>query len=259
MLRIGRISYINLYPIYYFLDNQRPGLYRFVEGVPTMLNSLLRNGSIDISPSSSIEYLMHPELYKLVPGHSISSEGEVKSIILFSRFPIEQLSGKNILYTYQSGTSVLLLEVVLRMFYKIQYKGQKESRLSLDHAMEQADAYLLIGDDALRGVKENRIYYTYDLGKLWHEHTGLPFVYALWIARKELDSELFNSFIDDLDRARDFANNNMQEIAQAYRNRTFMNKDELIEYWKGLSYDLTERHLEGLGLFKSYLKELKIL
>ncbi len=256
MIRIGRISYANLYPIFYCLERQYRDSYIFVEGVPTRLNKLIKEGGIDISPSSSIEYLRHSELYRLVPGHSVSSVGEVKSIILFSHHPIEKLNDRLIYYTYQSGTSVLMLDVILRKFFGIKYRGLKESRLSLDEALTEADAYLLIGDDALKGVKENHLYYTYDLGQIWHEHTGLPFVYALWIARKELREDQFNDFVNALNEARDYAEGHIREIADSYSDKGFMSTEELIQYWRGLSYDLTERHLEGLSLFKRYLEEL---
>ncbi|RMG72829.1 MAG: futalosine synthase [Nitrospirae bacterium] len=254
-LRIGLIPYLNLYPLYFFL---RVMPYQFIEGVPTEVNRLIREGMIDISPSSSVEFLRHGSLYRLIEGHSISSIGEVKSIVLFSHYRIEQLGGKNILSTYQSGTSVLLLEVILRRFYGLDYT-LKISDKPLREGMKEADAYLLIGDDALKGSIEADSFYRYDLGKLWHEKTGLPFVYALWIARKDVDEEALKGFIYDLDRARDFSVQNFPIVALSLRGESFMSEEEIVSYWRGLSYELTDEHRRGLELFKGYLEELGLL
>ncbi|MGW8273263.1 MAG: MqnA/MqnD/SBP family protein, partial [Thermodesulfovibrionales bacterium] len=74
MLRIGKIRYANLYPVFYTLEREcAKSQFTFIEGVPSEVNRLLRDGMVDISPSSSIEYLRASTLYKLIEGHSISS------------------------------------------------------------------------------------------------------------------------------------------------------------------------------------------
>ena len=90
--------------------------YEFVEGVPSALNYMLRMGEVDVSPSSSIEYLRHSDEYVIVEDHSISSMGPVGSIILLSGKPIEELNGLSVLTSSQSETSVALLEIILRKF-----------------------------------------------------------------------------------------------------------------------------------------------
>ncbi|MCX7914455.1 MAG: hypothetical protein N2511_07710, partial [Thermodesulfovibrionales bacterium] len=102
-LRIGKIPYLNLLPIYYLVEKSlEPSNYEFIEGVPSKLNRMIREGFIDVSPSSSIEFLRNPDLYNIIKGHSISCEGCISSILLFSKLPIERLLGRKIYVTSQS-------------------------------------------------------------------------------------------------------------------------------------------------------------
>ncbi|UCD35330.1 MAG: hypothetical protein JSU90_00440, partial [Nitrospiraceae bacterium] len=88
-LKIGRIPYANLFPIFHYLDSECDhSRYRFIRGVPSSLNAMLRSGELDISPSSSIEFLRNKARYRVLPWHSISATGPIKSILLFSRIPI---------------------------------------------------------------------------------------------------------------------------------------------------------------------------
>ncbi|MEK6672778.1 MAG: menaquinone biosynthesis protein [Nitrospirota bacterium] len=287
-LKIGRINYINLFPIFYMLERGSDcSAYEIVEGVPSNLNALLREGLIDISPSSSIEYLRHKERYSIIGGHSISSFGEIKSILLFSKKPIKELDGSTVLTSSQSETSVVLLDIVFKKFYGINCPLRTSSE-PLFNALESHQAYLLIGDEAMREYKkgqgtrgksacasphadrgqrvrsESTSYelYTYDLGDIWHKETGLPFVFALWIARKDCcieNPELFKKFKKDLDSAKETAIRNFKEIAKVSPLKDILTQDETVRYWQGISYDLNEEHLRGLDLFRKYAGEFNLL
>src|SRR5512134_2759317 len=104
-LHIGRIPYANLFPIFYLMGKRGDAPYDIIEGVPSELNRKLRDGIIDISPSSSIEHLRHPDKYDVIRNHSISADGPIRSIFLFSRMPLEALDGQTILTSSQSETS----------------------------------------------------------------------------------------------------------------------------------------------------------
>lgn len=312
-LKIGRIPYANLFPIFYTLQRECDcSGYKFIEGVPSTLNRLLRSGEIDISPSSSIEYLRCESQYTLLEGHSISSKGPIGSILLLSKKPIEELEGKTILVSSQSETSVALLGIILRKFYKIECPLRPTDE-PLDFVISKADAYLAIGDDALKakklvmsndlqvtGDKDSSFVnrhlsgdtpsltsvrvdsdlpprgrgqgrgeiYIYDLGYLWYRNTSLPFVFALWIARKDCFSEkaeLLKTFIHDLHKAKDLALQNLDKIARELkplllsRHAVNITEEDLISFWKGISYDLTEEHKKGLELFGKYSAELGLL
>ncbi len=234
--------------------------YEFINGVPSEVNKLLREGAIDVSPSSSIEYLRHENLYTLMEGHSISSSGPIGSILLFSKRPIETLQGLTVLTTSQSETSVALLHIILKKFYDLRCT-LLSSGADLSTAMESYSAYLLIGDDALREALRWPRLYIYDLGDIWYKNTGLPFVFALWIARNdfcEKDPQLFNEFRKNLDIAKINAMKSLKDIAGKCSLAPILSRDEIVSYWKGISYDLRDDHKKGLALFRQYSKELEL-
>ncbi|MBF0319806.1 MAG: menaquinone biosynthesis protein [Nitrospirae bacterium] len=263
MLKIGRINFANLYPIFHCLQMQcaaaNPDMkYEFTEGVPSEINALLREGLIDAGPSSSIEYLRNPQLYNLIEGHSISSFGRIMSIILFSRVEIKALGGKTILSSYQAETSTGLLQIVLRKFYNLDIEI-KTSHAPLTEGIGQYPAYLLIGDNALieAAAVENIGLYAYDLGSLWYEHTGVPFVFALWISRRESGST--ERLRAALDAAKAEALSSLNLIAGNCPYTKLFSTQTLVSYWRTISYDLTGRHMEGLELFGKYLRESGLL
>jgi len=279
LLKIGKIPYANLFPIFYMLQKECDcSGYEFIEGVPSGLNRMLRNGEIDISPSSSIEYLRNKNKYTLIEGHSISSKGPVGSILLLSKRLIEELEGKTILVSSQSETSVALLDIILKKFYTIECSLSPTDE-SLDFLINNAEAFLSIGDDALKAAKtvtsnselrtpNSELIYIYDLGDLWYKKTALPFVFALWIARRDCrieKAELLNRFIRDLHKAKELALQNLDKIAQALRplllslHSLNLTEEEIISFWKGISYDFTEEHERGLELFRKYSGELGLL
>lgn len=274
-LRIGKINYLNLFPIFYALENRHDcSAYRFVEGVPSALNRLLAAGEIDISPSSSIEYLRHKDRYNIIEGHSISSSGPIGSILLFSTIPIEGLGGSTILVSAQSETSVALLDIILKKFYSAVCR-LTVSDAPLSQALMSEHAYLLIGDDALKAAASCGIaaqeknsshitrrqshLYIYDLGDIWFRITGLPFVFALWIARKNCCTAnplLFVKFKRALDDSKTFALNNLNSLVQKLPATEALPADKIIAYWQNISYDLNDEHKKGLELFGRYAEEL---
>jgi chorismate dehydratase len=269
MLKIGRIDYANLYPIFRGLekicDEEYPRRifprYKFLRGVPSRINALMRDGAIDVGPSSSIEYLKRPGLYRLVAGHSISSLGPIGSIFLFSRLDIRALAGQTVLASTQSETSTALLKIILGKFYAMDTVVES-SALSLNEGLSMYPAYMLIGDDAMRAEEAARAdgLHVYDLGDLWHRHTGLPFVFALWIARADrVDDEAMAGFASDLEKARSWALKNLEAIADNSPYPPVFARERLVNYWRNISYDLGDTHLEGLELFGKYAGEMGLI
>ena len=160
MIRLGRISYVNMAPVFFRLDAE----VEEVAGVPTDLNAGLLAGEIDLAPISSIEYGRNVERLRILPRLCVSSEGAVDSIQLVSRVPLERV--RTVAVTPESATSVVLTRVLLP---------------DAEHVPlgEGAEAKLLIGDAALKSAFEDPTPH-YDLGRLWLERTGLPMVFAVW-------------------------------------------------------------------------------
>jgi len=261
-LRIGRFSYSNLFPIFYMIEREADcSAYEFIEGVPSYLNREIREGRIDVSPSSSIEYLRNTGRYDLIEGHSISSRGPVGSIFLFSKRPIGALDNITVFTSSQSETSVALIHIILKKFLKIECTFVSTPE-PIEKVMGHGEACMLIGDDALRESLKWPGLQIYDIGDLWYTHTGLPSVFALWIVRKECCKErreLIDRFIRDLDAAKVSALRNLGTVAEASPLRSSLSKEELVSYWRGISYDLGEDHRRGLDLFRRYAEDLGII
>lgn len=260
-LKLGWIQYANVYPIFYVLQKEDllTDEFHLVRGVPSQLNWALRNDLIDVSPSSSVEYLQNKNLYEYIDGISISSKEYVGSVLFFSDFELERIDGSKILLSDQSATSHLLLRIILEKFIGL------SPDYDISSAPHTGENFLLIGDDALRYRKLNNGKKVYDLANLWYQYTGLPFVFALWIVRKEIinpSNELHYKYLILKERllyARKKCSNYFSEMVKDYYLREFMSEEEILYYWKeNMDYELTERHKESLRLFDKYVNSIMI-
>jgi len=273
-LKVGRIPYANFFPVFYYFDKEcKHTDYKFIKGVPSKLNKMLRDGKLDISPSSSIEFLRNKDRYLILPWFSVSSAGPIYSIRLFSKLPLHNLGGKEIALSSDSETSNVLLKIILEEFLSLKCRFRSTNRRSVKSILSTFSAVLHIGDTAMIEAKKlsaggvnskfltpNSELYIYDLGELWFKHTGLPFVFALWIARKQAvaeKKELISKLSTDLIKARRYAGKKFQLIAKEAPQKKWLTEKELVDYWKNISYDFTEKHLEGLRLFEKYALKIK--
>ena len=258
-MTIGQITYANCTPIFHELLKEFPtDRYRLERGVPAVLNERLRRGEVDLCPSSSIEYGRRAERYYLLPDLSISAIGPVKSVFLFSRVPIEQLEGQTIGLTSESETSVVLLRILLKRYHGVTARFVPTDGLDLDRFA----ACLLIGDAALKTALAGPDGICFDLGELWHAATGLPFVFALWIVRREVveqhHAEL-KLLLADLLAAKQRAKGAYEAIAENSQESTWMDRRELVDYWQTISYDLTPAHQQGVCRFFQDAHDMGIL
>jgi chorismate dehydratase len=260
-LRIGKIEYANCVPLFRALCSALgDDCHHFVTGVPAILNGMLAHGEIDLSPSSSIVYGADPERYWLVPDLSISATGPVKSVLLFSRLPLENLNGRLIGLTNESDTSVALLKIVLARFFGFDNEFERTD-LKLPDALSRFSALLLIGDAALRESLEGHDCYIYDLGEIWYRFTGLPFVFALWIINRAAivgrENEV-RELVRSLQEAKCIARQKLAGYVEGSGLEWF-GAEELIAYWKTISYDLGAEEIKGVKAFYNHAAELGII
>jgi chorismate dehydratase len=183
--RLGHIQYLNCLPLYYGLVKSDALLdVDLVKAPPRRLAEMLVAGELDAAPIPPIEYARHAEDLALIPDISISSDGEVQSILLVSKAPVEDLSGKTVALTDSSRTSQVLAKILLAKHWGVT-PAYTEMPSDLGAMMREADAALLIGDDALRAYHQPLAELKFDLGCAWQEFTGLPMVYAVWAVRRE--------------------------------------------------------------------------
>jgi chorismate dehydratase len=260
MLKLGHIVYSNCFPPHAAIITGRvPFPFKLVEGIPTELNRLLYEGKVDVSPSSSIEYAMDPGRYLLLPTLSITSKKRVMSILLESKAPIEELNDKVVAMTTASATSVVLLRILLEIRYNIN-PGYTQYEQGIDDPSVESDAMLTIGDLALTKPPRPEFPHRYDLGELWHEFTGLPFVFALWHVnyKKNIEREL-DILYDILITSKAYGTSHLQDLAQSEAKRFKVPAELLFSYWSSFSYDLGREEQKGLHAFYGYAAEIGVI
>ena len=257
-LSVGHITYANCIPWFHFL-RESGFTGAVVDGVPADLNRLLAAGKIDICPSSSIEYARNPDKYLLLPRHSISSIGPVESVLLFTPTPMSELNRVPIAITGESATSVALLQVLLKEFIHLEEVVCSVPDIPVEDVIAQGRPALLIGDRALKMSGAGRpAEHIIDLGALWHHFTGLPFVFALWIVRRDVVREKsaeVATFVSQLDASRARAFQSLEDVVQSSTEVSWMGKERLYNYLTSVSYDLDPQHLTGLTCFYSLLEK----
>ncbi len=264
-LTLGRIDYLNCVPLYEGLrrGSENPPL-ELVGGNPAELNHGLESGAIDISPSSSILPATSPgENYFILPDIAIASVAEVRSVLLVSRKPPGQLAGAEITLTSHSLTSIFLLKIILARFLeiplaKLSFRPGEFSR------SVGPPAALVIGDRALKLFHHPpEGYQVYDLGKLWHHFTGLPFVYALWLGRREIlpkKAASLNQLHARLLQIVAGLPARRGELAGRLAESSGFTREQLLAYWQqAISYRLDQPALAGLRLFYRQAHELGLV
>ena len=235
MIRLGRISYVNMAPVFYRLEAD----VEEISGVPTELNRRLVAGEIDIAPISSIEYARHADGLRLLPRLCVSSQGAVESIQLVSRLPLEHV--RTVAVTPESATSVVLTKVLL----------PEAAHVRLG---EEADAKLLIGDAALKSAFEDPTPH-HDLGRLWLERTGLPMVFAVWAAPEPTPpglEELEAALVDSVRLARA----EPEKLAHESSARYGYPAGFLARYFEKLHYSFGPRERAGLMTFLELARDV---
>lgn len=247
MIRLGHIDYANCVPVHaQVLANPAAADLEIVVGVPAELNAMLAAGALDVAPCSSIEYARHHREYRLLPGFAIGSEGTVGSIRLETTCSPGSLDGQVVCVPTASATSVVMLRILLEVFRGLrpQYEWYHQEDES-DPIERGAAAVLRIGDIALRrGKPAGR--QVLDLGADWTERTDLPFVYAVWQARRSVAVQDLGRLLATLRASRAWYEREAPALAEENAAHFGLHPDALLRYWRSLRYDLDERMQRGL-------------
>lgn len=266
MIRLGRIPYINCYPVYGAIDRSIVRVdAEIVDGVPSALNALMAEHKLDVSVVSAVEYARDSKRYLLLPDLAISCDGPVRSVMMFSRRPAAQLGGRRVLVSRSSMTSVALLELLFEQVWNchpIFVPSDAEVTDVARFADEEHDARLVIGDAALvLGSRigqpdyaptsgTNTMYnFAYDLGDEWKKWTGLPFVFAVWVAQRTTNVHQALALHAGLITSRDWGLANRHLLARDASAATGVDERTCVEYLSGLDYGLSYPHLAGLTEF----------
>ena len=260
-MKIGRIPYINCYPVYGAIDRGVVSLdAELVDGVPSDLNRRMERGELDISVVSAVEYARDADRYLLLPDLAISCDGPVRSVMLFSRRPATELTSRNVIVSRSSMTSVALLELLFENVWRAKPRfvaGDAEIPDVIAASSDDADARLVIGDAALvLGSNHRERYpYVYDLGQTWKEWTGQPFVFAVWVAQRATNVKEALVAHAGLIASRAWGLLHLNELAEQAHHATGVDRNTCAEYLSGLDYGLSYPHLAGLTEFFRRLLE----
>ncbi|RJQ55431.1 MAG: hypothetical protein C4521_02540 [Actinobacteria bacterium] len=257
--RLGHIQFLNLLPLYYGLVKKDVLLdVELVKGAPRDLTKALLEDGLDIAPIPSIEYCRNWRKLVLLDDISVSSDGEVQSILLLSKVPAEDLDGRPVALTNTSRTSQALVQIVLAEKYGVRPE-YFESPPDLPQMMRSAEAALLIGDDALRVLYSPSSLLAYDLGAEWKELTGCKMVYAVWAVRREFAAsqpEKLSALHWALLESMRYTHEHLDAISEyAARWETFP-VSFLKSYFETLRFDFDEDYRAGLSLYFTKAKEM---
>lgn len=265
-MRIGRIPYVNCYPVYGAIDRGVISLDAdIVDGVPSELNAHMSAGVLDVSVISAVEYARDAGRYLLLPDLAISCDGPVRSVMLFAKRPASELSGRRVLVSRSSMTSVALLQLLFDDVWDSKPTFVPADAELTDIARFTADdheARLVIGDAALRlgthlqdsGERDELLdrlgyRYAYDLGAVWKAWTDLPFVFAVWVAQRTTDTRAALNVHAGLISSRNWGLVHLETLAAQAALATGVPKPACMTYLSGLDYGLSYGHLAGLTEF----------
>jgi len=262
-IRFGKIGYLNVLPIYHPLES---GIvendFSIVSGPPSQLNRLMDGDRLDISAASSIEYARHPDKYYLIPDIAIGSRGPVQSVLLLSRFPVEELSQKTILVSSQTHTSAALLHVLQKELWGIETKMISGDATSVLQDGHRPDAILAIGDEALNLRHHPDYSHRIDLGEAWRDFAKLPFIFGVWIVqRNKWDSnrERLENAAQKILEAKKWGIDNLKSICSLAARDSCLSQEEMCSYFDGLVYSFEQNEIKGLELFYNYLEKNGII
>jgi len=256
-LRVGRIPFLVCAPFFHdFLgrESEYPQV-DFVDGPPSAHCAGLKDGSIHLSPASSITFAQKPGAFVLSPDICTSCSFEVRSVKLFAKRPIEELNDRKVRMTAQSMTSVTLLRILLEDRYGLRPEYSNGAYEDSD------DAVLLIGDQALEENERHRFAFDYDLGALWQDWHKLPFVFGAWLISKEaLKPEMKPVLLDYMDATQRSVENFKANPGAALdkwlaKYPVQLPRPVIDDYYSALDYRFTEERKTSLKLFFKYAKE----
>lgn len=253
--RVSFIEYLNSVPLGWgFLYGPDRGAFEVLIDVPSECARRLAGGEADVGLIPVVEYQKIPGL-RILPGISIASRQEVKSVLFLSRIPLERVS--RVAVDGSSRTSVALLEILLHHFYG-RPRGEVHYTTCApepERMLQQHEAALVIGNPALQMPRPG--FLVYDLAEEWNRFTGLPFVFAFWAVREGVD---LGAQVEIFYRSRRLGLENVAEIAKVYSRRLGIPPEEIAAYiQENLDYSLDGENLGGLETFFELASSLSLI
>ncbi|HZF64730.1 MAG TPA: menaquinone biosynthesis protein [Chitinophagaceae bacterium] len=242
-IRVGAVSYLNTRPLLYGIKHHP--VHRnleLIETYPAKIAELLLHDKIDVGLLPVAAIPLFKEQY-IISDFCIGCDGPVASVAIFSQVQLQEIKAVHL--DYQSRTSTALAQLLFRHHWQQQVQFFPATDEDFAGTIRGTSAALVIGDRALKQTQITS--YAYDLGSAWKEFTGLPFVFAAWVANKQLPK----SFIEDFSAANAAGLNSIEQVITENDVDYFDLKKYYTEY---ISYDLSGEKKKGMALFLDLLK-----
>jgi chorismate dehydratase len=234
---VGAVSYLNTKPLLHGIEhNDIINDISLIVDYPAQLATLLQNGDIDVAllPVAAIPGIKNA---RTISDYGIAASGKVASVAIFSQVPMEEIT--TVYLDYQSRTSVRLAQLLLAHYWKKEIIYKPATEHYIDY-INGTSAGVIIGDRALKQL--NNFTYIYDLAEAWQAWAGLDFVFAAWVANKELPA----GFISNFNKANAVGLNHISEIIAA---NPFPYYDLHTYYTQNIQYHLDSNKLNGMKRF----------
>lgn len=253
--RVGHIQFLNCLPLYWGLARTGTLLdLELTKDTPERLSEQLVRGDLDIAPITLVEFLRHADELVALPDIAVGCDGPVMSCVIVSQLPLGQLDGARVALGSTSRTSVRLAQLLLAEEYGVR-PDYFTCPPDLGVMMQEARAAVLIGDAALRASLHEAPQLgleVHDLGLMWKERTGLPFVFAVWAARRDylarrpdMVREVHRAFLD----SRDLSLEEVEKVAEQAARWELFDAQLLRRYFTTLDFSLGGEQLAGIAEF----------
>jgi chorismate dehydratase len=251
-IKISAVSYANTYPFIYGLENS-PIRKKIIlqKDYPSLCAKNLAEDKVDIG---LVPITMIPKLnfHEIVSEYCIGANKEVRSVILACNGPLKKI--ERIYLDYQSGTSVNLVKILAKYYWDIKVQWLPTTEGFENNTKNKQDGAVLIGDRCF--AAEKIFPYRYDLAYEWRKFTGLPFVFAAWVANKKIDRDFKKPF----DSALKYGINHLDKVINYFANNQLPEEVDLKSYLTtNIDYHLDEKKLKAMELFFQYLGKLSII
>jgi chorismate dehydratase len=249
-IKVGKIPYLNS-ALFYFLfergaDASAAGeAVELVPLVPRQLSGAVVEDGVDAGPVPLVTCWEIEDRYEPLGEHCIATADKARSILFFSKRPFKALDGARVGVTAETSTSVRLLKVLMAHYYAV------KPRAWVHVDWPNNDAFLLIGDEALihrRGVKDYP--HVADLGEVWRAWTGLPFVFARWMVRRDLDGKVKKALERGLARSVGEGRKQLDDIVEPRARDLGMTTAEMREYLDGFTFSAGDAERAAMDRFR---------
>jgi chorismate dehydratase len=251
---VAAVSFLNAKPLVEGLEDET-GIH-LIADVPSRLLQTLIESRASVALCPVIDFQVSPTELAIVRAGAIGSNGPTHTVRIFSRIPMEDV--RFVHTDGDSHTSVALLKVVFHEFYQRLPEIGPLENTDVNGSASPPQTILLIGDKVVRKRPDPTLYpFELDLGEAWRQITGLPFVFACWMARTDSDLGVLP---DLLRQCRDRNLLRTEEIAEANAATSGWPPELAIEYLgEILHYELGHTELEAIGLFWTKCHELGLI